>query len=515
MNHIHQYQCKRVKTPGQLNDSATQDPSNTAVAQYCEIPWNTCCLWYSCTRFSPVRALTLMELKQVLLAEHPGIMDTCLFPEAVTCSAAGISRRLQSLSDIMRGHPLFDQLEIVTEPASSSDVQSAIMIPSAETRPLSLFGVSTADPFPVETTLRPLDGACTLSAQQTSLPRTGHRSANVSWIGSRCCEPSPTLDSNLFNVQPMLAPLSVQLGSLPPCSKERDVDRAKPIAVDQIKVSGPISFVTESCASHFTFVAIQRNFHMQLVSRAQSTLSYYRFTIYTAPLLPPKSLAFACDATSLDEERPAITIVMEHLHPHLKSPTYKGEILRLEANESVPDLRLWDPDLCSPNKRTRTASASNALRSAPQPSAVSPRIPFFPITNYIYSSLLPRLEIFRTVGRACPSFLGGSFPVPRFNVDADQGVGFIEGSEPGVYRVWPAKFEYSVSHAHAYNREGEVVYVVFGLWCLNRNSARDALCSKHKLGRTQETVDKIDVLVLVLKYLISESYHYAVGILLE
>ncbi|KAI6113819.1 hypothetical protein EV401DRAFT_1890101 [Pisolithus croceorrhizus] len=107
------------------------------------------------------------------------------------------------------------------------------------------------------------------------------------------------------------------------------------------------------------------------------------------------------------------------------------------------------------------------------------------------------------------------FPVPRFNVDADQGVGFIEGSEPGVYRVWPAKFEYSVSHAHAYNREGEVVYVVFGLWCLNRNSARDALCSKHKLGRTQETVDKIDVLILVLKYLISESYHCKSGSLVE
>lgn len=67
-----------------------------------------------------------------------------------------------------------------------------------------------------------------------------------------------------------------------------------------------------------------------------------------------------------------------------------------------------------------------------QPSAIPPRAPFFPITNYTYSSLLPRLEVCHTADRTCPSFLEGNFPVPQFNGDANRGVGFTEGSEPGV-----------------------------------------------------------------------------------
>lgn len=67
----------------------------------------------------------------------------------------------------------------------------------------------------------------------------------------------------------------------------------------------------------------------------------------------------------------------------------------------------------------------------------NPSSAFFPITSHTYTSLPPPPEVCHTADRTCPSFLEGNFPVPQFNVDAKRGVGFTEGSEPGVvgYRI--------------------------------------------------------------------------------
>ncbi|KAI6130737.1 stretch-activated cation channel Mid1 [Pisolithus croceorrhizus] len=93
---------------------------------------------------------------------------------------------------------------------------------------------------------------------------------------------------------------------------------------------------------------------------------------------------------------------------------------------------------CSEPSPTSSKSSSGSNAQAPfsalqpQPSGVSPRNSFLPVVNYTYTSLLPCLEVCHAVDRACPYFLGISFPVPQFNADASYGVGFIDGGDPGV-----------------------------------------------------------------------------------
>ncbi|KAI6097158.1 hypothetical protein F5141DRAFT_1205655 [Pisolithus sp. B1] len=83
--------------------------------------------------------------------------------------------------------------------------------------------------------------------------------------------------------------------------------------------------------------------------------------------------------------------------------------------------------------RSNAQAPFSALQ--PQPSGVSPRNSFLPVVNYTYTSLLPCLEVCHAIDRACPYFLGISFPVPQFNADASYGVGFIDGGDPGVFLI--------------------------------------------------------------------------------
>ncbi|KAI6161220.1 stretch-activated Ca2+-permeable channel component-domain-containing protein [Pisolithus thermaeus] len=163
---------------------------------------------------------------------------------------------------------------------------------------------------------------------------------------------------------------------------------------DQVKVSGPIYFVTKSS--------------------------------YAVPLLPRQSPALAYDATSFP------TNISDPLLQYMTN--FTTMLLTFGCGRD-----LYPPfQTCSDCRREYRSwlyrSNAQAPFSAlqPQPSGVSPRNSFLPVVNYTYTSLLPCLEVCHAVDRACPYFLGISFPVPQFNADASYGVGFIDGGDPGV-----------------------------------------------------------------------------------
>ncbi|KAH7886736.1 stretch-activated cation channel Mid1 [Phlebopus sp. FC_14] len=195
---------------------------------------------------------------------------------------------------------------------------------------------------------------------------------------------------------------------------------------DQLKVSGPVYFVTKSAG-----------FPCPLVH----SLPYCASTAYAVPLPPPQAPAIAYDATSLPK-----TISDPLLHyvsnftamlltfacgRDLYSPLQtcadcQYKYLSWLCSVSFP--RCSEP-VPSPDGNDAQVPLS-ALQ--PQPSGVTPRNVFFPTVNYSYASLLPCLETCNAVDRACPNFLGFKCPLPQFNADSSYGVGFIDGTEGGV-----------------------------------------------------------------------------------
>ncbi|KAI6097181.1 hypothetical protein F5141DRAFT_470558 [Pisolithus sp. B1] len=153
-----------------------------------------------------------------------------------------------------------------------------------------------------ERTFTGLDLICT--TQDPTSPRRFHSRSVRSQNKSRSRHilhillPSLTyhypVGSTLFNVWPMLAPLSTQLTSLPPFSQERVLDRTNVDCNGSLVSSrrvvfplrsrcrtrsksmsgGPASFVIKSCASHFTF---------GVCSGCQSEFRSWLYPPYDAP----------------------------------------------------------------------------------------------------------------------------------------------------------------------------------------------------------------------------------------
>ncbi|KAI6131314.1 stretch-activated Ca2+-permeable channel component-domain-containing protein [Pisolithus thermaeus] len=313
---------------------------------------------------------------------------------------------------------------------------------------LPLFGDSSANqailfspPFAFETTMDPTYPNYTLpsansslpeapssptfdlvfapsSAQLTSLPQTGCSLANMSSAGSVELNDAWLRGSGEWRSQWFV-------GGLSP-----GTNYTAYVIQDQVKVSGPIYFVTKSSS-----------FPCPLVH----SLLYCPSTAYAVPLLPPQSPALAYDATSLPTNisDPLLQYMTNFTTMLLTFGCGRDLYSPLQTcSDCQREYRSWLCSVsfprCSEPFPTPSESSSGGNAQAPfsalqpQPSGVSPRNPFFPVVNYTYTSLLPCLEVCHAVDRACPYFLGISCPVPQFNADASYGVGFIDSGDSGV-----------------------------------------------------------------------------------
>ncbi|KAI6108570.1 stretch-activated cation channel Mid1, partial [Pisolithus croceorrhizus] len=299
---------------------------------------------------------------------------------------------------------------------------------------LPLFGDSSANqailfspPFAFETTMDPTYPNYTLpsansslpetpsspifdlvfapsSAQLTSLPQTGCSLANMSSAGSVELNDAWLRGSGEWRSQWFV-------GGLSPSTNYTVY-----VIQDQVKVSGPIYFVTKSSS-----------FPCPLVH----SLPYCPSTAYAVPLLPPQSPALAYDATSLPTNisDPLLQYMTNFTTMLLTFGCGRDLYSPLQTcSDCQREYRSWLCSVsfprCSEPSPTSSESSSGSNVQAPfsalqpQPSGVSPRNPLFPVVNYTYTSLLPCLEVCHAVDRACPYFLGISCPVPQFNADA-------------------------------------------------------------------------------------------------
>ncbi|KAI6148887.1 stretch-activated Ca2+-permeable channel component-domain-containing protein [Pisolithus tinctorius] len=256
-----------------------------------------------------------------------------------------------------------------------------------------------------------------LSAQLTSLPQTGCSLANVSSTGTVELNNTWLRGSGDWRSQWFVDGLSP------------DTNYTAYVIQDEVKVSGPIYFVTKSSS-----------FPCPLVY----SLPYCPSTAYAVPLPPPQSPALAYDAASLPTNisDPLLQYMTNFTTMLLTFGCGRDLYSPLQTcSDCQREYRSWLCDVsfprCSePSFTSSESSGSNAQAPLsalqPQPSGATPRNPFFPVVNYTYTSLLPCLEVCHAVDRACPYFLGISCPVPQFNADASYGVGFIDSGESGV-----------------------------------------------------------------------------------
>ncbi|KAI6130741.1 stretch-activated cation channel Mid1 [Pisolithus croceorrhizus] len=154
---------------------------------------------------------------------------------------------------------------------------------------------------------------------------------------------------------------------------------------DQVKVSGPIYFVTKSSSFQCPIV---------------HSLPYCPSTVLPTNISDPL-LQYMTNFTTM--------LLTFGCGRDLYSPLQT-------CSDYQCEYRSW---LCGSNAQ----APFSALQ--PQPSGVSPRNPFFPVVNYTYTSLLPCLEVCHADDRACPYFLGISCPVPQFNADASMVLGSL------------------------------------------------------------------------------------------